>query len=105
NALRVASRNCVEIARFLMSCGEMLKNDVVLLPIEIVGQRNGAILARTGRFVQDHDPGRVRIRKRPQENRVDDAEDRSVRTNPERERQDSDQSEPGRFAKLAKSEF
>src|SRR4029077_13359974 len=88
-----------------MSRGEMFKNGVVFLPIEIVGQRNGVILARTGRFVQDHDPVRVRIRKRPQENRVDDAEDRSVRTDPERKRQDRNGCESRRFAELAKSKL
>jgi hypothetical protein len=36
---------------------------------------------------------------------VERAEERSVRTNTEREHQDRNQSEPGRFAKLAKSEF
>jgi hypothetical protein len=88
-----------------MSRGEMLKNGVVFLPIEIIGQRDGVILARPGRFVQDHDPVRVWIRKRPQQNRVDDAEDRGVRADPERKRQDRNQSEPGRLAELAKSKL
>jgi hypothetical protein len=47
----------------------------------------------------------MRKRQRSQEHAFDDGEDRGVCTDPERERQDSDQSESGRFAQLAKSEF
>ena len=47
----------------------------------------------------------MREGQRAQEHAFDDGKDRSICTDPERERQDSDQSEPGRFAKLAKSEF
>jgi hypothetical protein len=43
--------------------------------------------------------------QRAQEHAFDDGEDRSICTDPQRERQDSDQSKPGRFAKLTKSEF
>ena len=71
-----------------MSRGEMFKNDVVLLPIKIIGERDRIILSRPGRFVQDHDPVGIRIRQRPEQDGVDDAEDRGVRTDPERERQD-----------------
>ena len=83
----------------------MFENGVVILPIEIIGQRDRIILSRPGRFVQDHDPVGVRIRQRPKQDGVDDAEDRGVRADAERKCQNSDQSEPRRFAELAKSEF
>jgi hypothetical protein len=47
----------------------------------------------------------MRERQRAKEHAFDNGEDRSICTDPERERQDRDQSEPGRLAKLAKSEF
>ena len=47
----------------------------------------------------------MRERQRAQEYAFDYRKDRSIRADPERERQDSDQSESGRFAKLTKSEF
>jgi len=87
-----------------MSCGEMFKNDVVLLPIKIIRERDRIILSRPGRFVQHHDPVGISIRQRPEQDGVDDAEDRGVRTDPERECQDGNRSEPRRFAELAKSE-
>ena len=93
NALRVASRNSAEIARFLMSRGEMFKNSVVLLPIEIIRERDRIILSRPRRFIEDHDSLRVRIRQRLQQDGVDNAEDRGVRADAERKRQHSNKSE------------
>src|SRR5882762_7436008 len=66
----------------------MFKNRVVVSPIEIVGQRNRIILTRSGRFIQHHDPVGVWVWKRSQQNRINDAENRSVRANAERQRQD-----------------
>ena len=71
-----------------MSRGEMFKNGIVLLPIKIIWERHRIILSRPGRFVQDHDPVGIRIRQRPEQNGVDDAEDGGVRADPERKRQD-----------------
>ena len=42
------------------------------------------------------------IRQRREQDRVDDSEDRGVCADAEREREDRDQSEPRRFAQLAK---
>src|SRR4029077_10060225 len=83
----------------------MLKNGIIISPIEIVGQRYGVVLTWPGRFVQNHDPVGVRIWERTKQDGVDDAEYRGVCTDPERERQDSDQSEAGRFTELAKSKL
>ena len=83
----------------------MFENSVVFLPVEVVWQRDGIILPRAGGFIKHHDAVRVRIRQRPQQYGVDDTKDRSVRTDPERKRKNSDQSEPRRFAKLAKSKL
>ena len=47
-----ATGNAAEISRFFVRAGEMLENGVVVSPIEIVGQRDGIILTRSGRFVQ-----------------------------------------------------
>ena len=68
----------------------MFKNGVVLLPIKIIRERDRIILSRPGRFIQDHDPVGIRIRQRPKQDGVDDAEDRGVRTDTESERQDCD---------------
>ena len=71
----------------------MFKNRVVVSPIEIVGQRNRIILTRSGRFIQHHDPVGIWIWQRPQQNRINDAENRSVRANTQRQRQDRDYTE------------
>ena len=69
----------------------MFENGVVVLPIEIIRQRDRIILSRPGRFVQNHDPVGIRIRQRPEQDGIDDAEDRGVRADAERERQDGNQ--------------
>src|SRR5436309_7551740 len=81
----------------------MFENFVVPLPIEIIGQRDGKILTRTGRFAQDHDPVRIRIRQRPKQNGVNDAEDGGVRPDAERERNDRNCGEGRIFNHLSKS--
>src|SRR5262249_18044456 len=105
NALRVASRNSTEISRFLMSRGEMFKNGVVLLPIKIIRERDRIILSRSGRFVKDHDPVRIRVRKRTKQDRVDDAKDRGVGSNTQSKRDNHNKREPRRFTQLAKSKL
>ena len=80
-----ATRDAAKVSRFLVGAGEMFENLVVILPIEIIRQRNRVILAGSGRFVQDHDPVRVWIRQRPKQNGVDDAEDGGVRPDAESE--------------------
>ena len=84
---------------------EMFENGVVISPVEIIGQRDRVILARSRRFVENHDAIGVRIRKRSKQNRVDDAKYRGVRTDAERKRQHSNKSEPGGVTKLTKTEF
>src|SRR4030095_5026154 len=55
--------------------------------------RDGKILARTGRFVQYHDPIGIWVRQRPQQNGIYDAEDGSIGANTERKGQHRDKSE------------
>ena len=55
NALRFAARNAAEVARLFMRAGEILENRVVVLPVEIIRQRDRKILTWPGRFVQHHD--------------------------------------------------
>ncbi len=71
----------------------MLKNGIIISPIEIVGQRNGVVLTWPGRFVHNHDPVGVRIWKRTKQDGVDDAKYRGVRADAECKCQDSNQSE------------
>ena len=47
---------------------------------------------------------RARIRQRPEQDRIDDAEDRGIRSDAEREGQGCRKSETGRFAELAEGE-
>src|SRR4030095_4392423 len=52
--------------------------------------------------VNDNEPLRIPIRKRPQEHCVDYTENRAVRSNSEREREQDDQREARGFAKTSK---
>src|SRR5262249_60637284 len=56
-------------------------------------------------FVDSNESFRIGKRQRTQQRAFDDGEDRSVCTNPERERQDSDESEPRRLTKRPKTEL
>src|ERR1041384_1932515 len=71
----------------------MLETFRLFLPIEIIRERDGKILARAGRFVQYHDPIGIWIRKRPQQNGINDAKNCGVGANAEREGQHRDKSE------------
>ena len=82
----------------------MLKNRVVVSPIKIIGQGDRIILTGTRRFIQNHDPVGVRIWQRPKKNCVDDAEDRGVRADSERERHDRHRREARIFAQLPQCE-
>src|SRR6478752_8755233 len=83
----------------------MRENGIIISPIEIVGQRDRVVLAWAGRFVQNHDPVRLRIWKGTKQDGVNDAEYRGIRADAERKRQHSDQSESRRFAELATSKL
>ena len=73
-----------------MRNGKMLENGIVFFPVEIVRQRDGKILARTGRLIQNHDPVSIRIRKWTQQDGIDDAENGGVSADPERQRKHRD---------------
>ena len=76
------------------------KERVVALPIDIIGKRNGNLrLVRVG-LGDDHDPIRFRIGQRLEQDRVDHAENRGVRADPERERENGDEGEAGRLQQL-----
>ncbi len=67
-------------------------------PVVVVGQR-GAIVGDAGlwiRVVDAHQPIRVWKRQRPQEQRVNDREDREVRADADRQRRESGGGEAGR---------
>src|SRR5947207_15877990 len=85
-----------------MSAGEMFENLVVISPVKVVWQRNRIILPRSGRFVQYHDPVRIRIRQRSKQNCVDDAKDGGVGADAERERDDRNGGEGGILDQLSK---
>jgi len=74
---------------------------VLKVPIQRSGTRPVFIQS----FVDPNESIRIREGQWTQEHAFHDREDRSVCTDPERERQDRDQSKPGRFKKLAKSEL
>src|SRR5205814_5792378 len=57
------------------------------------------------RFKDPNELFRVRERQRAQKHAFDDRKDCRICTDAERQREDSNQSEPGRLAQLAKSEF
>ena len=101
--LRFAAGNTAEIARLRASEREVLERRAVAPPIEVIRQGDRSVRT-TGNFVEVNEAFWLRIRKRPEKDRVDHAEDRAVRANPECERQHGDDREAGRFAELAKRE-
>ena len=86
---------------------DVRKRSILVAVVEVIGTGRGDLpLPRRLRARPDCvEASGIRVRQRLEQNILHHAEDRSICTDPERERQDSDQSEPGRFTKLAKSEF
>src|SRR5215475_54078 len=71
----------------------MLESSYLVLPIEIIRERHGKILAWSARFVQYHDAFGMGVRNRAQENGINDAKDCGVGANAESERQHRNESE------------
>src|SRR5207245_987786 len=80
--------NSSQIARLATRDREMFENGVVTFPIEIIRESDGKLLSWSGGLGQNHDALGVWIRKRPEQDRVNDAKDGGVRADAERERQD-----------------
>src|SRR5689334_10119697 len=74
-------------------------------PIKIIRQANRTGIEDSCALANEHEAVRLRIRQGPQEHRVNNAENGSIGTDPERERDDRDSCKSGRLTKLAESEF
>src|ERR1700747_1951829 len=70
-------------------------------PIEIIRQANRTGIEKICALANEHESVRLRIRQRPQEHSVDDAENRRVGADAERERDDRNTRKSGRLAELA----
>src|SRR4030095_12299727 len=64
-------------------------------PIEVVRITNGAGLASVGELAQKNETIGMRVRQRSKQQRINDAEDGSVRADSERERKRSDKGKAG----------
>ena len=80
------------------------KTRVVFFPIEIIRVRDRDARLFRLRLGHDHESVGLGIRERPEQDRVDHAEDGGVRADAEREGENGDEGEARRFAQLAKSE-
>src|SRR5260370_39685561 len=65
-----------------------------------IGEADARQILRLVRRTQSDEPVRFAIRQRTQKDRVDDAEERDVRADSEREAEDGDQREAGRLEQL-----
>src|SRR4029453_8488038 len=77
--------------------GEPEKRVIVTLKVEEVGWRQRALDLWGARRPVRYDLRRLRVGERPQENSIDDAEDRGVGADAQREREDGDDGEARRF--------
>ena len=80
-----------------------IDEDVVLLfPVEEVGSGNNVLVPTTMRilFPYSYQAIRVFIRQRPQQDRIDHAENGRIRSDPERQSDDGDRGEPRALAQL-----
>ncbi len=79
--------------------------DAVLVP-HVLEVRDGEAHLRhlLGPLGQEHQPLRLRVGQRPQQDGVDHAEDRGVGADPERERRDRDEREARRLPERARGE-
>ncbi len=75
----------------------------LFFPIEKVRRRDGELgKLRQLRFPHDDDSPRLRVIERLEQDRVHDREDGGASANPEREGENGDGGEAGRFQELAK---
>src|SRR6476620_3082649 len=87
DAFGFAAGDAAQVPRFKPADREMLERLAVVSPIDVIRQRDRSIDAAAD-FIEVNDPFRLRIRKRAEKNVVNHAEDRGVRADPERERED-----------------
>ena len=81
---------------------EIAEHLLLLLHGEVarIGEADARQVLRLVRRAQSDEPVRFAIRQRTQKDRVDDAEERDVRADAEREAEDGDQREAGRLEQL-----
>ena len=79
--------------------GHRVERRVLRFPVEIVQRRHGIGLSgHRALFLDEHDPVRILVRKRTEKHAFHRAEDRRVRPDADRERQDGDRHESRRAA-------
>src|SRR5260370_26126489 len=86
---------------------DVRKRSVLVAVVEVIGAGRGdlPLPGRIGTRPDCVEAIGIGVWQRLEQNILHHAEDRRICTDPERERQDNDQSEPGRFAKLSKSKL
>ena len=82
-------------------CRDAFERAVVALPIEPGRRRDRVMAVAVPRFVHHHQVFALGIRQRPQQQLIDDGEDRRVGADAERERQDDGDREARAAAKAA----
>src|SRR3954451_6097812 len=90
-----------EIQTFAPDECDVRKAALCSSPVTPVRHTDGSALERVRTFAQFDKVLRLRIRQRPEQNGIDDAEDRGVRTDPEREGKDRDDGEARMLEELA----
>jgi len=103
DSFRFAAGNAAEIARLQTAEREMLERSAVAPPVDVIRQSDRHIRSGGG-LIKINDALRLRIRERTEEDGVNHAEDRAVRTDAERQREHSDDCEARGFAQLAEGE-
>jgi hypothetical protein len=101
--LRRPPFEAAQVKRFPARDRKMLEDGIVAPVIKIVWIRNGDLRLVRVALGQDDQLVGFRIGERLEQDRVDDAKDGGVRANAERERENSDESEPRRLPELAQS--
>src|SRR5262249_7873167 len=101
-ALRLAGAR--QVPFFIAKRGEAAETFLVALPVEEVRISNGHVVHVFGFLGDEYEPFRLLERRRSQQHRVDHAEDRRVRTDAERERENGDGSKSRVLSQLAPGE-
>ena len=85
----------------------MRERSALVAVVEVIGAGCGDLPLSHGLRARPDcvEASRIRVWQRLQQDILHHAEDRSVCTDPERKRQDGDQTEPGRFPKLTESKL
>src|SRR2546427_2369195 len=101
-ALRLAVSREIHVG--VVKRREAVERDALLFPVEKHARRNRVPFAWAGRFPHLHELSRLVVMERLQQHTIDGAEDRCVRSNPERERENGDAGEDRVLPQLAEGE-